>query len=102
MKNVYFLGSVKYLFKYVLKGSDSIALEVKKCDKDSGKTIIKDEIEAFAQGRYYDSTQSTHRIFGFKMCHRFPPVLKLQLHLENQQPVVFEEGKITEALEKNN
>ena len=92
---------MKYLFKYVLKGSDSIALEVKKLDKDTGKTILKDEVEAFATGRYYDSTQSCHRIMGFKMCHRFPPVLKLQLHLENQQNIVFEDDKAIEAFEKN-
>ena len=35
------------------------------------------------------------------MCHRFPPVLKLQLHLENEQNVVFEDDKAMEALEKN-
>ena len=94
-------GSVKYLFKYVMKGSDSIAMEVKKCEKETGKAIIKDEIESFTQGRYYDSTQSTHRIFGFTMCHRYPPVQKLQLHLENEQSVIFEEDKIVEALEKS-
>ena len=76
-------------------------MEIKKCDKETGKTIIKDEIEAFANGRYYDSSQSCHRIFGFQMCHRFPPVIKLQLHLENQQPVVFEDQNVIEALEKN-
>ena len=101
MKKYNISGSVKYLFKYVLKGSDSISLQVKKLDKNTGKTILKDEVEAFANGRYYDSTQSCHRIMGFKMCHRFPPVLKLQLHLENEQNVVFEDDKAMEALEKN-
>ena len=76
-------------------------MEVKKLDKDTGKTIVKDEVESFAQGRYYDSPQSCHRIFGFNMCHRFPPVLKLQLHLENEQNVVFQNDKVVEALEKN-
>ena len=94
-------SSVKYLYKYILKGSDKVTVEVKKCDDKTGKTVVKDEIEAYAQGRYYDSTQSCHRIFGFQMCHRFPPVKKLPLHLEEEQIVLYnDDDNFAEVLDK--
>ena len=88
-------ASVKYLFKYVLKGQDKISLELV---DENGQ---KNEVKAYEQGRYFDSTMSCHRIFGFWMCYRVPSVAKLQFHLENEQIVLMEEdGDPTEALKK--
>ena len=90
-------ASVKYLFKYVLKGQDNISLEV----VDDNGVVKKDEVKAYEQGRYFDSTMSCHRIFGFFMCYRNPSVTKLQFHLEGEQIVVIEEdGDAREALNK--
>ena len=94
-------NSIKYLFKYVLKGGDKISLVVKDKDEDQPKQQ-RNEIHEYETGRYYDSTQSTQRIFGFKMHHMHPPVMKLKFHLENEQNVVFDEGdNIQQILERN-
>ena len=84
--------SVKYLYKYVLKGPDKVHVEIiEEIDSDGNKKKIQDEIKQFSQGRYYDSSQSSHRLFGFSMSYSYPPVLKLNLHEEGQQMVMFED-----------
>ena len=37
---------------------------------------------------------------GFPIAERYPPVLALRVHLENQQQIVFDEGTEDEALDK--
>ena len=85
--------SVKYIYKYILKGPDKCHVEIIAIGAD-GKTKSKniDEIKTFRQGRYYDSTQSTHRLLGFSMSHTYPPVQKLAFHLENEQIVCFDKS----------
>ena len=88
-------ASVKYIYKYIFKGSDKVSLEIR--DKtSSGKE--HNEIKAFENGRYYDSTQSSQRIFGFPIVYRSPGVMKLKIHLENEQNVLFEEGDDPEVV----
>ena len=81
-------ASVKYIYKYIFKGSDKVSLEIK---NKTSSDKEKNEIKAFENGRYYCSTQSCHRIFGFAIVYRSPMVMKLQLHLPNEQSVLFEE-----------
>ena len=85
--------SLKYLFGYIYKGSDKTTLKVKEKipSKDDDVNQGRNEIEEFETGRHMDSTQSCHRIFGFKMHVMKPPVMKLQFHLENEQVVPFDE-----------
>ena len=93
-------NSIKYLFKYVLKGGDKISLIVK--EKDDQTKKARNEIEDYETGRYYDSTQSCQRIMGFNMSYMYPPVMKLKFHLENEQNVLFQEDdNIQEVLERN-
>ena len=84
-------SSVKYIFKYVLKGSDKISFDIKN-SKESDE-IEKNEVKFFEHGRYIESTQSCHRIFEFPICYRYPPVLKLHLHLEGEQTVIIEKDE---------
>ena len=92
------VSSVKYLYKYVLKGADKISFQV---SEGESSEKVKDEVNQYEQGRYYDSTQSADRIFEFEMCHRYPAVMKLQLHLENEQVVIFnEDDNAPEVLER--
>ena len=55
-------NSVKYLFKYCLKGGDSISMKIKDGNKKSDESKKqKNEVDEYETGRYYDCTQSTHR-----------------------------------------
>ena len=87
-KNNGLINIFRYIYKYIFKGSDKISLEIK---EKTSNDMEKNEIRAFENGRYFDSTQSCHRIFGFSIVYRSPMVMKLQIHLENKQSVLFEE-----------
>ena len=96
--------SVKYLFAYTFKGSDKTTLKVREKipSKEDDANLGRNEIEEFETGRHMDSTQSCHRIFGFKMHIMKPPVMKLQFHLENEQVVPFDEDdNVQDLLQKH-
>ena len=94
--------SVKYLYKYILKGADKCHVEIVKIGADGKqKTKTIDEIKTFRQGRYYDSTQSTHRLLGYSMSYMYPPVTRLAFHLENEQIVVYDKtANMEDVLQK--
>ena len=89
-------SSVKYLHKYIHKGSDRIMVQV------AGKST-QDEITRFIDGRYLGGTEAFWRHYEYSLRHQYPPVKKLALHLENEQIVVFDENcDLREAAKKKN
>ena len=75
------VASVKYINKYVYKGSDRTTLRLSE---------TQDEIERYLQGRYIGPTEAFARIFEYKMHEEDPTVTTLCLHLPNEQPVYFD------------
>ena len=76
------LGSFKYIFKYVYKGPDRGALEVRQ----------QDEVKQWIDGRYISAPDASWRILQFHMHRVVPNVVRLQVHLENEHVVVFDAG----------
>lgn len=72
--------SVKYICKYMNKGSDQATYSVN--DENN-------EIEIFQSGRYISSSEAVWRILGFPIHERDPTVVHLAVHLENGQRVYF-------------
>ena len=77
--------AVKYLYKYVYKGHDRMSIFVQ---RDDGAPI--NEIREYLDGRYVSACEACWRIFGFPLHHHYPPVQRLQLHLENHQYITFD------------
>lgn len=77
------IQSVKYLYKYVYKGHDRVRADV---------VNDRDEPQQFVDGRYISASEAFWRICDFRMQKMSPSVCQLQVHLENQQSVVYEEG----------
>lgn len=69
------LHAVKYLFKYVYKGPDMVSGEIRDDE---------DEIHSYVNGRYISATEGCWRIFGFPLHSEYPPVNRLNIHLENE------------------
>ena len=90
------VASVKYINKYVYKGSDRTTLRI---------SDTNDEIERYLQGRYIGPTEAFARIFEHKMHEEDPTVNTLPLHLPNEQVVYYAEdataAEIQEAMEKS-
>eukprot|EP00959_Pyramimonas_sp_CCMP1952_P127287 2662318-Pyramimonas_sp.AAC.1 len=89
---------VKYLFKYLTKGHDRGMLQVGggggDGDAPAGRAAIggRDEIQEFVDGRYVSGAEACWRLFHFVLDQTRPNVVRLQIHLDGEQTVVFEEG----------
>lgn len=76
--------SIKYICKYVHKGSDKAVFAVQNVNDN-------DEITRYQMGRYISSNEAIWRIFTFPIHERDPAVIHLAVHLENGQRVYFTE-----------
>lgn len=85
--------SLKYLFKYCLKGHDRATVEIrgKKRRTDNGKEIAdgEDEIQSYFDGRYICACEAAYRIFGFTIHYRSLAVERLSFHLEGDKQCTF-------------
>lgn len=99
--------SLKYLFKYCLKGHDTATMLLKKKDQAagdvSGKIQLKhnNEIKQYLDGRYVCAVEAAWRLFGFDIHYRFPSVERLPVHGPGEKNVTFRSGdNLEEVAEK--
>ncbi|KAK7260859.1 hypothetical protein RIF29_27158 [Crotalaria pallida] len=76
------IKSIKYLYKYVYKGPDRIAMEVHR-----GTTI--DEIQQYVDARWICAPEAFWKIFRFTLYKLYPSVQRLHIHLPNRHQVRF-------------
>ncbi|KAK4394704.1 hypothetical protein Sango_1624700 [Sesamum angolense] len=77
--------AVKYLYKYIYKGHDKIAIHISPIDDEN----LVDEIKQFQDARWVSAQEAMWRIFEFNLNETDPAVINLQLHLPNQQSVTY-------------
>lgn len=77
--------SIKYICKYVNKGSDMAVFGVARDNSN-------DEIEQYQMGRYISTNEALWRIYSYPIHERYPAVVHLAVHLENGQRVYFNEA----------
>ncbi|KAH8939712.1 hypothetical protein BDL97_15G050400 [Sphagnum fallax] len=83
---------VKYLFKYIYKGHDRVMMVIERVENPiDGQHVEQNEIQEYIDARYVSASKAVWRIFKMKLHGRFPAVHRLQVHLPNQQTVVFSE-----------
>ena len=80
--------AIKYIFKYVNKGSDMAVLGLQ------SKISDIDEIVHYQAGRYISSNEGVWRILSFPIHERSPAVFHLAVHLQNGQRVYFSESNV--------
>jgi hypothetical protein len=86
------IKAIKYIYKYVYKGHDRTTMEFGTC---------RDEIKQYLDARYISSCEAHWRLFFFAMQKQVPNVVRLQVHLPNEQPVYWdpeEDVNILQAL----
>lgn len=74
--------SIKYVCKYINKGSDMAILQIANVDEH-------DEIAQYHTGRYLSSGEGAWRLLGFPIHARYPPVEHLAVHMEGEQIVCW-------------
>ena len=77
------VASVKYLYKYITKGVDRAAVGI-----DNGDI---DEIQNYLDCRYISPVEACWKILDFPVVYRTHAVVRLPVHLEDQQVVNFPE-----------
>lgn len=82
------IQACKYLYKYIYKGFDRALIEV----------TDYDEIKNYVNSRYVSSVECYWRLRGYSMHGRRPAVIRLPIHLENEQMVVFDENEKIEKV----
>ena len=77
--------AIKYIYKYVYKGHDRITMEFGTCT---------DEIKQYMDARYVSSCEAHWRMYMFPMQEHHPTIIRLQVHLPNQQPITFDPATV--------
>ncbi|XP_076062378.1 uncharacterized protein LOC143037720 [Oratosquilla oratoria] len=94
------IKAIAYVTKYVNKGADKILFT-----KTSGENEVVNEVKNYQEARYVNSNEATWKIFKFDIHRSFPPVLMLDLHLEGENMVFFNERmtdeQVTQKTEKD-
>ncbi len=72
--------AVKYIYKYVYKGHDRTTMQFGRC---------QDEVKQYLDARYVSSCEALWRLYLFHMQEQVPNVVRLQVHLRNQQRITF-------------
>jgi hypothetical protein len=80
------IQSVKYLYKYVYKGSDRAAFRLLHPEEDVN------EIQDYVEGRYVSAPEAVWRLLKFKMGGMSHVVTALPVHLPGQHLVRFAEN----------
>ena len=92
------INSIKYVLKYVTKGTDQAVFELQRTEQDDNPNQPRavDEIAQFQNARYVGSSEAAWRILEHPTHEHFPPVVGLAVHLENGQRVMFTEANALE------
>ena len=79
------LKAVKYLYKYIYKGHDRVAIYIAFPNREN----VMDEIQQFQDARWVSAQELIWRIFEFNLNEIYSPIINLQLHLSNKQLVCY-------------
>ena len=82
--------SVKYIHKYIYKGSDRTTLQI---------AAGQNEIQRYLQGHYIGPTEVVWRLFEFAMHEQLPTVEPLAVHLPGGQLVYFPDHATSDQLQ---
>lgn len=94
---------IKYLFKYISKGTDRIFAQFTRSIGDASTSATQrqphiDEIQNFLDGRFICPHEACWRILKFEIHNREPAVQILSVHLQNMQHITFRAGENLESV----
>jgi len=93
-----YVAVVKYIYRYIYKGPDKAMVSVAASTRDGegGKQIVsqpRDEIQEYLDARWIAECEALWRGFSSPVIFLDPAVMKMPVHLENQQFVLFAHGE---------
>ncbi|XP_059629827.1 uncharacterized protein LOC132272750 [Cornus florida] len=88
------ITAVKYLYKYIYKGHDRVAIHISNVD---GGNFV-DEIKEYQDARWVSPQEAMWRLYEFNLNEMYPSVTNLQLHLPNKHIFWYWENKNLEYI----
>ena len=100
------IKSIKYLFKYIMKGSDKTMIGLSNNNSlvsndnlmentnNDTNDICYDEINQYLSTRYLCPPEAMYRLYEYKLNEMSHCIYRLAVHLENEQQVYFNEENI--------
>ncbi|KAG3045508.1 hypothetical protein PC122_g24593 [Phytophthora cactorum] len=84
------ITAVKYLYKYVYKGSDKAVITVEAVRGEGNQMQIEpNEILRFLNARYISPVEACMRLLDYSVQGKTHAITQLTIHLENEQMVTF-------------
>ncbi|KAF8748442.1 Helitron helicase-like domain at N-terminus [Rhizoctonia solani] len=91
------IGAIKYVFKYVYKGSDRISIELTtNAEGDAQQDQNLDEIRTHLDACWVSPYEALWQLLKFSLHQEVPNIVCLQVHLPEQQSVSFCAGQLIE------
>ncbi|XP_072088582.1 uncharacterized protein [Arachis hypogaea] len=91
-------NAIKYLFKYVNKGPDRVAVGVTKEASSGEDAQVIDEIKQFYDCRYLSACEAVWRTLAYDIHQRWPSVMRLTFHLPGEQNIIFKDDDDLEEI----
>ncbi|XP_029151663.2 uncharacterized protein [Arachis hypogaea] len=91
-------NAIKYLFKYVNKGPDRVAVGVTKEVSSGEDAQVIDEIKQFYDCRYLSACEAMWRTLAYDIHQRWPSVMRLIFHLPGEQNIIFKDDDDLEEI----
>jgi hypothetical protein len=91
------LKAVKYIYKYIYKGFDCANIVMGNGDN---QRIIHDEIATYLDARYVSAPETMWWLLESPMHDRSHAVIRLPVHLHQQQRITFKFGNEQEAINR--
>jgi len=88
VKSIASIKAIKYIYKYVYKGHDRTTMQFGTC---------QDEVQLYLDARYISSCESGWRIYEFHMHEESPSVKRLQVHVEGEDLISWDEEQAPDA-----
>ncbi|XP_058791046.1 uncharacterized protein LOC131664174 [Phymastichus coffea] len=82
------ITAVKYLYKYIYKGHDAATVVIGQADNSN--IIEHDESRNFIETRYVGPVEACYRIFSKTLQDKSHSVIRLPVHLPNEQTVIMQ------------
>jgi hypothetical protein len=82
------IKAIKYIYKYVYKGHDCTTMQFGTC---------QDEAQLYLDARYLSGCESCWRLYEFHMHEESPSVTRLQVHLEGEDLISWDEDEAPDA-----
>nr|XP_047129403.1 uncharacterized protein LOC100202463 [Hydra vulgaris] len=87
------IKSVKYLYKYVYKGHDCANVVI-------NESVDHDEINTYLDCRFVSAPEALWRIYEYSISDMSHTIIRLQIHLPDNQRVHFNEGEEQVAIDR--